>query len=202
MNEACARGFAGPPTGSSAERTEGQLHRRGSTDSSDSINFFGGFGVGSVAQPHHPSAPLGDLRLVGHDDHRSAFVVQVRKQPHDFFGGFGVKVARGLVREEEGRIGQQGSGDGHPLFLTARELVGSVVHAIRQAHPFEGSDRSGPPVTGLLGVQQGKFNIGQGGGAGEQFKRLEHEANFFVANAPPTLFVHPGNELAVELIRS
>ena len=114
----------------------------------------------------------------------------------------GVQVARRLVGQDDARLHDQGSPHGHALTLSPTQLVGSVVHAIRQAHAFEGSDRSGSPVSGLLGVQQGEFNIGQGGGAVEQFKRLEHEANFFIANARQLFFVHPGNELAVEFIRS
>ena len=108
----------------------------------------------------------GIARIAGHQQDRALVLVhRSTEQLHDLGAGLLGEVARGLVGEQEGGIGQQGSGDGHALFLTARELVGSVVHAIPQAHPFEGSDCSGSPVTGLLGVQQGEFNVGQGGGA-------------------------------------
>jgi hypothetical protein len=50
------------------------------------------------------------------------------------FGLIGRQIAGGLVcKKDFGRIGQ-GAGDGHPLLLTPRQLVGFVAHAVRQPH--------------------------------------------------------------------
>ncbi len=55
----------------------------------------------------------------------------------DFVGAFAVKVAGGLVAEKEGRIGDDGAGDGDTLFLSAGKLARKVVHAVRQTDDAE-----------------------------------------------------------------
>jgi hypothetical protein len=49
----------------------------------------------------------------------------------------GIEVASWLVGEEDGGIVDEGARDGHPLPLTARKLVGLVVHAVLQPDVFQ-----------------------------------------------------------------
>ena len=52
-------------------------------------------------------------------------------------GVLGVEVARGLVRQHDGRRVHEGAPDGHALLLAAGELVGQVVLAAGQAEPAQ-----------------------------------------------------------------
>ena len=53
-----------------------------------------------------------------------------------------VQVAGGFVGQNDGRLVDQGAGDGHPLLLAAGKLVGMMVDAVGQAHPFQRLPRS------------------------------------------------------------
>src|SRR6266568_4870173 len=81
---------------------------------------------------------LGPLRRPGvvgdHEDRGPALRHQQREQLQDLVGALAVQVAGGLVAEQEGGIGRDGAGDGHPLLLPARELAREVVHAVGEAH--------------------------------------------------------------------
>src|SRR5512135_929222 len=72
--------------------------------------------------------PRGDVRLVGDHDHGDVLlVVELLEDGHDLEAGLAVEVAGGLVGQDHGGVVEQGPGDGHPLLLAARELVGLVV---------------------------------------------------------------------------
>ena len=125
---------------------------------------------------------------MGNDDHGGLSVGEVPQDAEDFAGQLRVKGAGGLIEAEDVRVERQCAGDGHPLLLTAGELVGVVACPLRQAH-------LGQQVTGLcfqLGVD-GLFvglvvglllrqklprqhHVFQRGVLGEEVEVLEHEA--------------------------
>ena len=51
----------------------------------------------------------------------------------DLIAGLGIELAGRFVGENQKRPFHQGASDGHPLLLTAGELVGVVLQAIAQA---------------------------------------------------------------------
>ena len=59
------------------------------------------------------------------------------EEVEDLLAGLGVQVAGGLVGQQQGRVVDQGPGDGHPLLLAAGELGRLVVQAVPQPHPVE-----------------------------------------------------------------
>ena len=59
-----------------------------------------------------------------------ALLMEALEQAHDLVGSTGVEVTGGFVCEHDDGVVDQGAGDGHTLLLTARELVGHVVHAV------------------------------------------------------------------------
>ena len=74
-----------------------------------------------------------DLGVVRNDDNRlTVFFVQRLEHLHDFSAGFCIEVPCGLVGKDDPRVDDQRPGDGHPLLLTARKLVGPVVRAVFQ----------------------------------------------------------------------
>ena len=73
-------------------------------------------------------------------DHQDGFAIFLHEpddEAHDFVGALAVQVTGGLVAQEEGRVGDDGAGDGYALFLSARELARVVVHAIAETHDVE-----------------------------------------------------------------
>ena len=76
-------------------------------------------------------------RIVGDHADRGAFAVQLAQQLHDRFAVLRVEVAGRLVREQDrGRAGDR-AGDRDALLLTARELAGQVLRAVRHADLLE-----------------------------------------------------------------
>ena len=73
------------------------------------------------------------------------------QQGHDILAGFGVQVAGGLVGQDDGGLGRQGPGDGHPLLLAAGEVVGQVPELFLQAQSLDDLVHVGG--VGLLAVQ-------------------------------------------------
>ena len=66
---------------------------------------------------------------------------------------FGVEVAGRLVREQERRVVDERPGDREALLLSTGELVGVVLHLVREAHEAQGVGRllanlrARPPIT-------------------------------------------------------
>src|SRR5436305_10909358 len=106
----------------------------------------------AVAQGHLAPGVLGDLRLVGDQDHGVARLVELVEELHDLLGRGGVEVAGGLVGEQDGGIVDQGSGDGHTLALAAGQLVWLVGHAGAEAHLLLGPARPLSPLQARLVV--------------------------------------------------
>ena len=89
------------------------------------------------------------------------------------------------------RVVHQGAGDGDPLPLAAGELVGHVVGPWGEADVLEGLEGQGVAfVRRLAGVDQGKFDILQGGGARQQVEGLEDEADLLVPDLGEVVVGH------------
>ena len=58
-----------------------------------------------------------------------------------------VQIGGGFVRQDELGVGHQRPGHGHPLLLSAGDLVGIFVLLIRHAH---GLQQGGHPVAAVL----------------------------------------------------
>src|ERR1043166_3940772 len=79
----------------------------------------------------------GVARIVrDHADGRP-FAVQLAQQLHHRFAVFRVEVSGGLVRQQDRRRAGDGAGDRDALLLTARELRGKVLGAVRHADLLE-----------------------------------------------------------------
>ena len=59
--------------------------------------------------------------------------------------GARVQVAGRLVRQENGRLVDQGAGNRDPLLLAARELVREVVHAVAESYRIQHVSCAGMP---------------------------------------------------------
>ena len=63
--------------------------------------------------------------------------VQLLEQVHHRFAVLRVEVAGRLVGEQDRRLAAHGAGDGDALLLTAGELAGQVLGAVRHADALE-----------------------------------------------------------------
>jgi hypothetical protein len=74
----------------------------------------------AVTQTNDAMSMSGDIGLVGDQDDRVAFRVQLGEKSHDFLAGLRVQVSRGLVGKQDGWMIHQRPGDGDPLALPSR----------------------------------------------------------------------------------
>src|SRR5512139_2427858 len=80
------------------------------------------------------AGPGRDVGLVGdHDDGQALLLVEGLEDVHDLRARLAVEIAGRLVGQDQGRIVEQGPGDGHALLLAARQLVGLVVGPFLEA---------------------------------------------------------------------
>ena len=126
--------------------TEPQRHRARLLSRLSSVSMSGldrvlDTPVADVDDPRHRG---GHLTIVGDHDDRRALGVEHPEDVEDLGTGHGVEVAGGLVGEDHRRLGDDRSGDRHPLPLAARQLGRPVVEPVAEADPLEGGDRSAP----------------------------------------------------------
>jgi len=91
---------------------------------------------GDLAVTNVDDAPrvLGDVRLVGHEDHRDAFLpVQLLEDRHYLLAGASVEVAGWLVGHDDARVHDECPRYGDTLLLASGELGRAMVYSIRQA---------------------------------------------------------------------
>ena len=127
---------------------------------------------------------LGDIGFMRYQHNGVAFAMQVFHQLHDFVSGLRIKVAGGLVGQNDRRIIDEGAGNSDTLALSAGKFVGLMVHALAQIHGLQRGFGAGNAfIGGRAAIDQRKFDVVQCGGTGEQIERLEDKADFFVADA-------------------
>src|SRR5664280_2703238 len=150
----------------------------------------GGTGTGSLRPAHlftdelacvefdNPFVQLIDDPVVvsGHDNRRAGAVDPVQ-QAHDLQAGGRVKVARGLVRQQNQRLVDEGPCYRHPLLLTSRKLVREPLRLVGKANHLKGfrhdrTDRA-PRLAQHL---QGKGDVLEDVLVGQQPEVLEYRA--------------------------
>ena len=78
------------------------------------------------------------IRIVRNEDDRSfAAFVQLFDQIHNVIGRFGIQIAGRLVRQNNPRIIDECSGNGHSLLLSAGKLGGKVIGESGKPHFFQ-----------------------------------------------------------------
>ena len=87
----------------------------------------------------HPDpmlAPLGNAFIVRHQHQRGfAFFVKIEQQGKDFFTGFVVEVAGGLISQQQAGLVHQGSGNRNTLLLAAGKLPRRIWPLVGRCKP-------------------------------------------------------------------
>ena len=119
----------------------------------------------------------GKAHLVGHHQHRAAFLGQAAHDSQHFAGQLRVKSRRGFVKINNLRVCGHGAGNRHALLLPAGKLVGVVVGTVGHAHPDQrgAGDLIGLPARHFPRHDQPLGDVLQGRFVGEQVVVLEHE---------------------------
>jgi hypothetical protein len=101
----------------------------------------------AVAQLDAAPGARGDLRFVGDDHERHApLALDALEERHDLLAGRRVEVAGRLVGEQQGRFGDERTGDRDALLLPAGELRRTVIHPVAEPDRLEGRPRTGPAL--------------------------------------------------------
>ena len=87
---------------------------------------------------HTPAGAPGDVLVVGDDDQREAFPVQLLEEIEDGCGGARVEIPGGFVGEQQAGRAYDGPGDGDPLPLAAGQLSGQEVDAMAEPDALRG----------------------------------------------------------------
>ena len=79
-----------------------------------------------------------DARVVrGEDEGGAGLRIEALHDLHRLLAVGGIEVGGGLVGQNKGWAGGQGTGDCHALLLAAAHLVGTMVNAVAQAYGVE-----------------------------------------------------------------
>ena len=123
-----------------------------------------------------------------HDD--QAFPRDLADQFHNLYAGGGIERARRFVRQKDFGIVDQRAGDGHPLHLSARKLVGPLVHLLAQAYLFK---RFGGALFAFCfrtaRDRQGDFDVFQNRLLRNKVIRLKHKPDTVISIHVPVAVV-------------
>jgi hypothetical protein len=72
-----------------------------------------------------------------HDNCLSLVVHQIPQQSQDLIPAGTVEVAGWFIGEQQQRLGNERSSDGHALLLAAGELAGEMIAAMSEVHAFQ-----------------------------------------------------------------
>ena len=112
--------------------------------------------------------------------------------------GLGVQCAGWLVGHDDGGMGGDGPGDGHPLLLAAGHLAGPVVGPVIHAHPGQGLHGDVLPVPHRDAlIDEGQRHVLQSVQLLDQVIALEDEADLLVADVGQLLVRQGGHIHAV-----
>ena len=95
-----------------------------------------GFDIGgdlAVEHMNDAGGVGGEIGIMSNHNYGVAFGVEGAEFFHDDVGRAAVKVTGGLVGEDDGWVGDEGSGNGDALLLAARELGRQIIFALFEA---------------------------------------------------------------------
>ncbi len=126
-----------------------------------------------------------------HDAGLLVFVDQVGVLPGHLVGPLGVQAGGGFVGQDYAGGVDHRAGDGHPLALPTRELVGQAVQAFLHPQPLQQVFGLLAALAVVLAVQaQHHLHVFQHGKVRHQVVGLESKADLLPAELHPLVFFH------------
>ena len=138
----------------------------------------------AVAQEDHAVGPRGELGVVGHHHGGQAPVAGRQDQAHDGFGIGRVERAGGLVGQQELALTDHRPGDGDPLALAPRQLVGVGRRPVLEPEVLQRLERRHLGLAGCDAVElEGQGHVLHRTEPGQQVVVLEDVADGLPAQA-------------------
>ena len=136
----------------------------------------------------------------GHDRGDSLAVRDAADQPHDLPRGLQVKLAGGLVGEQQPRVVRQGPRYRHPLLLAAGQLIRALPGVPGQAHQVQQRDGAALPGGRVQpGQPHRQAHVLRRGQHRQQPERLEDERDPLAQHPGHPVRAHRRDLLAVHL---
>ena len=138
---------------------------------------------------------------VGHHDDGGAFLMKFGQKVHHLLAVLRIQVTGGLVGEDELGVGDDGTGDGHTLLLTARELLREVLGAMLDGHALHDGVHTLLALTGGdVHVTQRQLNVLKHIQLVDEVEALEHKADVALAELGAVLLLEIADFLAEEFV--
>src|SRR5471030_3101647 len=142
------------------------------------------FDDASVEDVNAAVGVTGVARVVRHHADRGAGAVQLAEEVHDRFAAARVEVAGRLVREQDERLAGDGARHGDALLLTARELAGQMLRAMRHPDALERRFDALLALGGLhAAIGERQLDVLEHRQVADQVEALEDEPDLAVAHA-------------------
>src|SRR3990167_2174662 len=120
---------------------------------------------------------LGGICLMRHEHDGAAGIVQFLENRHHLQSGLGVEVAGRLIGEDDLRIVDERPRDGDALLLSAGELIGQIVRAMRHPDRYERFFHSLRIVLyRMIVIQERKLDVLGNGRFRQEIERLEYKS--------------------------
>ena len=125
-------------------------------------------------------------RIVRHHADRRPALVQLTQEPHDGLTVLRVEISGRFVREQNQRFTRNGPRDGDALLLTAGELRGIMLDAMRHPDALERLLHALAPLRGRhAAIRERQLDVLVDGEIADQVEGLEDESDLSVPNARP-----------------
>ena len=132
-----------------------------------------------------------------HDHGQPLLPLQIGKELQDLSGVGGIQVAGGFIGQQQGRLVNQGPGNGGPLHFTSGYLVGFVVPAVAEIDPHQPLPGQPQGLVGRRSPQDARqrhiFNNGQ---QGQQVKTLKDNTHLVPAVMRQLVFIKTAQVLS------
>jgi len=128
------------------------------------------------------NSPVGQIKVMRHHDRcQGEGFAQLPDKLENRTPGFGVKVAGGLIGQQNLGLHDQGPGQGDPLLLAAGKLAHFVGGAVQHPDPLQEIFRIPGKLGALLpGNKPGQENVFQGIELREQMVKLKNKTNHLI----------------------
>ena len=138
---------------------------------------------------------------VSHHDDRGPFPVQFGEQLHHFGSVLRVQVTGRLIGEDDLRIRNDSTCDGHTLLLSSGKLLREMARAVADVHPFQDIVHHLLTLAGFY-FQVGKreFHVFEHVQFVDQVETLEHETDVAFADLRTLLLLEMPDFLACQVI--
>ena len=152
----------------------------------------------AVAHVQDAMSVRGRFRIMrDHHDGLAQISIELAKEAENALGTFRVEIARGLVRENDFRLADNGAGKSDALLFAAGKLRGLVLQALAETKKI-GDHVKAVRVEAISVNMLRERDIVIGVERGEQIESLEHEADFVAAKQGSGGVAHRREIISIE----